>query len=317
MDKGKKTIDMQAVLIAENFKSDFKQVQAKGPSCLMPCVNVPLLGYTIEFLIWNDIKRLVIFTCDYAKEVSKFVDEFKAESLSIKVIKTSEVPTVTSVIKDLDAKDLLTEDFLLINSHVVTNINIHEAIKAHNKRKSKDVPMLMTKLFIRCPLESKLRCRQDMLSLVSNNNDNQILKYESMVDKKRVKINEFFEFKRSKHSSLNVRLDLLDCEVDIVNQNILSVLEEFSNFEEFKDEFINHITSSEIIVDKIFMHEVTGVGYFSKITNAQIYFQTCTDTIHNENRLLKSNSLVEYQNLLLEQTDNINYKGLNEKIGSF
>ena len=323
MDQGKKDKGMQAVIIADSFKNSFGFIQNKSPTCLMPCVNTPLLAYTIEFLVYNNIKQLIIFAYDHKKAISDFIDSLTTVDISIKLIRCSERPSVTSAIKDLDGMDLIKNDFLLINGHIITNIDISKAIEEHNKRKAEDKPMLMTKLFMRCPLDDKIRNSQDLITLVTNNENKQIMKYESMSGRKRCKVNQHFEFKQSKHTSLDVRMDLLDCDIDIVSQSIIGVLEDFANFEQFKDDFINHVIESDIITDKVFMHEVRGNAYFSRVNNYQVYFQSCMDSIHRESypicpgANIDTKSLVENQNIIMSQQESVQFKGMNEKLGSF
>lgn len=100
-------------------------------------------------------------------------------------------------------------------------------------------------------------------------------------------------------------------------------MEDHSNFEQFKDDFINHVTDSEIIVDKIFIHEISGIEYFSRINTYQGYFQTSMDVIQRKcfptspGANIDSDSLIEYQNFIVNQQENCHFKGNNEKIGSF
>lgn len=319
----KKDQGMQAVLIADNTKTSFGFIQSQSSTSLMPVANTPLLAYTIEFLIFNNISQLIIFAYEHKKEISEFIDTQNSLDIKIKLIKCSERPSVTSAIKDLDNMDLLKGDFLLVNSHVITNIDISKAIAAHNERKAKEVPMLMTKCFTKVTYDSKLRNPQDLVTVVSNNLDRQILKYENMERKRKCKVNQFFEFKQKKHYSLNVQMDLLDCDIDIVNQSIIGILEDFANFEQFKSEFINHVTESEIITDKVYFHEISGLNYLSRVNNAQVYFQTCMDVLQRESYPISpganidTHSLMEYNNIIINFQDNVNFKGMNEKLGAF
>lgn len=292
----------------------------------MPLAGTPLINYTIEFLMLNKVKILTIFAFEHQKAISAFIESLGVVDIEIRLVKWEDKPSVTSVLKDLDKMGKFKNDILMINSHIVTNLDISEALEAHNLRKKKDTPMLMTKIFIKCPLKSKIRDTKDLITIVSDGNDtpskNQIFKYESMANQKCCKVNEYFEFKRKKHPCINVRMGLLDWDIDIINPSLISILEDFSNFDHFKDDFINHITENEIIVDKIFMHEIEGISYFSRVNNPQNYFQTCMDVIQRlsfpicPGANVDSNSLIEYENLIFNQQENCNFGGMNEKLGS-
>ena len=111
--------------------------------------------------------------------------------------------------------------------------------------------------------------------------------------------------------------------MEIITPALTSILEDFANFDKYKDDFINHVTESEIIVDKVFMEEIEGVEYFSRVTTPQIYFQTCIDIIQRKafpicpGANIDSKSLIEYQNLVINNQENVHFHGNNEKIGSF
>jgi len=274
MDKKKDERIKQAIIIADYSKTSFGHIQSQSPTCLIPCVNTPLLGYTIEFLIYNNISQLTIFAYEHKKAISDFLDSHNFYGIDIRLVRCSERPSVTSVIRELDGEDLIKGDFLLVNGHVITNIDISKAIEEHNKRKAQDVPMLMTKLFIKNSFESKRRSPQDLVTIVTNSETKEMYKYESMHNKTKSVLNKHFEFSQKKHASLDVAMSLIDCDIDIIShQSIVGILEDFSNFDQFKDEFINHVTESEIIVDKVYFHEVEGIDYFCRVTNPQVYFQ--------------------------------------------
>ena len=181
--------------------------------------------------------------------------------------------------------------------------------------------MLMTKLFIKCPIDSKRRCQSDLISLVINENTQELLKYQSMEKEIKCKINDNFEFKQNKHSHLYVTMGLIDCDIDIVGQNIISILEDFSHFDEFKDEFINHVTKSEIISDKIYVHEVEGDNYFLRVSNPQLYYQSFIDgvqrhIISDESVKFNAESFILHDCFTISSEDSVDFKSINESNGS-
>ena len=209
MDAGKDH-GFHGVIIADNFLTDFGIIQKTKPSCLLPVVNCPLISYPIEFLVYNRVKKLTVFVYEHKYEISSYIHSLDIADLEINVYECSEKPSVTSVIKDMEKMNRFKNDIILVNSHIVSNIDISKAIKEHNERKAKDVPMIMTKLFTHIPLRSKLRSEKDLITVVEDSQTGQILKYETMDDKKKCNVNEFFEFKKKYHSALDVRMDLYD-----------------------------------------------------------------------------------------------------------
>ena len=251
---------MKAIIIADPGKLP-GPFQKRHVLSVVPEIDQPVILCTMEFLISNNITNIIIIVQDSNKqEISNIIDSEKYVGVNYRIIKKSQDSSITSVIKFLDTKDLLDDDFIIVNGFVISNFDISGAIKAHKLRKQNEAPMLLTKCFTRVPFNSDFRGEE--ISIVFNNADQDILKYERMSDKKACKINQFFQYNPKKHRSLTIRMDLMDCEVDIISPNILSILGDSDHYDYFKDEFINHVVESEIISDKVYFHEVKEVTHY-------------------------------------------------------
>lgn len=49
---------LQAVLIADSFAETFRPVTFEQPKVLLPIVQVPMIGYTLEFLASNGVEEV-------------------------------------------------------------------------------------------------------------------------------------------------------------------------------------------------------------------------------------------------------------------
>ena len=74
MDKKKNERIFQAVMIADSLKNSFEIFERSCPTILMPCLNIPMLRYTVEFLISNSITELFIFAHSNQKEILEFIN---------------------------------------------------------------------------------------------------------------------------------------------------------------------------------------------------------------------------------------------------
>ena len=130
---------MQALIIADNFENKFKPLCNKSnPSCLFPIANVPNLCYIIEFLIMNNIKKIVIATSEHREKLDQFVKAQKYKEKGVKVdvkgIKT-ESESFGDALREVAEMRVLKDDFLVVRGDIITNINLHEALKMHLKVK--------------------------------------------------------------------------------------------------------------------------------------------------------------------------------------
>jgi translation initiation factor eIF-2B subunit epsilon len=64
--------------------------------------------------------------------------------LNVKVVQTPEVMSVGDALRELDARQLITNDFILTSGDLVSNIKLDKAIEAHRARKKTDKNAIMT-----------------------------------------------------------------------------------------------------------------------------------------------------------------------------
>jgi hypothetical protein len=49
---------LQAILLADSFEKSFRPITWESPKCLLPLVNVPMIDYTMQFLIMNEVDEV-------------------------------------------------------------------------------------------------------------------------------------------------------------------------------------------------------------------------------------------------------------------
>ena len=63
---------------------------------------------------------------------------------SVKLIVSQELRSMGDALRDLDSKQLISSDFILISGDVVSNIDLSDILEKHNKRKVADKNSIMT-----------------------------------------------------------------------------------------------------------------------------------------------------------------------------
>ena len=48
---------LQAILLADSFSKTFRPITLQSPKVMLPLLNIPMLEYTIEFLLQNGIEE--------------------------------------------------------------------------------------------------------------------------------------------------------------------------------------------------------------------------------------------------------------------
>ena len=62
-------------MIADSFNVRFAPLSLDLPRALMPLANVPLIDYTIDFLVSCGVEEIVLFCCTFAQEIQQHVSQ--------------------------------------------------------------------------------------------------------------------------------------------------------------------------------------------------------------------------------------------------
>jgi translation initiation factor eIF-2B subunit epsilon len=69
----KRTEVLQAVVLADSFQTKLRPVTFGTPKVLLPLVNVPMINYTLEFLVTGGVQEIFVFCCAHAEEIEAYI----------------------------------------------------------------------------------------------------------------------------------------------------------------------------------------------------------------------------------------------------
>lgn len=137
-----------AVVLADSFDGRFQPLTLRRPRCLLPFCGVPLLNFTLERLLAAGVSKCHILANSHATLVRSHVDSLrKAGALAGIDVVVYAVPDARSVgdaMRELDAKELIRGDFILVQPDCVGNVDIKEQVRAHVERRKVDKDAIMT-----------------------------------------------------------------------------------------------------------------------------------------------------------------------------
>jgi translation initiation factor eIF-2B subunit epsilon len=116
---------------------------------LIPLANVPLLEYALESLALSGMQEIFIVCCAHSEKIKSYLAQSKwSKSLMplVKTVVSQELRSMGDALRELDTKQLLQNDFVLMTGDVVSNINLTSILTAHHERKQKDKNSIMTLL---------------------------------------------------------------------------------------------------------------------------------------------------------------------------
>jgi translation initiation factor eIF-2B subunit epsilon len=142
MVEGKLTFELwkkrlTGVIVADTFLNKFTPISREMPRALFPICNVPNLHYVIEFLIMNGINHIIVAAKQGHREALKdqvrLYPKGKHHHVSIEVRGLEDSVCTGDVLREVDQSGIIKDDFVLVNSDFVSNIDLEEALRSHYK----------------------------------------------------------------------------------------------------------------------------------------------------------------------------------------
>ena len=126
---------MKAMIFAAGLGTRLKPFTDNHPKALAIVNGKPLLQRNIEYLKSFGIDEIVINVHHFADQIIEFLEE--NNYFGIEIIISDETDQVLETGGGLvKAKDNFTEDFLVMNVDILTDLNLAEFIKAHQENKA-------------------------------------------------------------------------------------------------------------------------------------------------------------------------------------
>ncbi|KAJ1336706.1 hypothetical protein BSLG_007025 [Batrachochytrium salamandrivorans] len=247
--------------------------------CLMPLANMPMIEYTLELLATSNIKEIFIVCCSHAESIKDYIRQSrwaKSVSPSITIIVSQELRSMGDVLRDLDAKQVLQSDFVLVNGDTVSNIDLTQVINEHKQRRIKDKNAIMTMLLKRASPNHPTRARGEEELFVIDTKSSECVHYESFEKfpvKRKIKLNPDL-FKA--HSELSVHNDLIDAQVDICSIEVSALFTENFDYQDIRKDFLRGILESDLLGKTIFCH-ISESGYAARVSTPQMYHAVSND----------------------------------------
>jgi translation initiation factor eIF-2B subunit epsilon len=114
---------------------------------LIPLANVPLLEYALESLALSGIQEIFIVCCAHSLKIISYLNQSRWSKSIVPIVRTvvsQELRSIGDALRELDSKQLLQNDFVLMTGDVVSNINVGPILALHNERKRTDKNSIMT-----------------------------------------------------------------------------------------------------------------------------------------------------------------------------
>lgn len=124
---------MKAMIMAAGFGTRLKPLTDKIPKALVPVLNKPILERNIECLVGFGIKDIIINAHYHMEQLERYIKACKIPGVNLSIsLEPDEILGTGGGLSKCRA--FLSDDtFMLINSDILTDIDLYKAVESHNK----------------------------------------------------------------------------------------------------------------------------------------------------------------------------------------
>ncbi|OUM69469.1 hypothetical protein PIROE2DRAFT_35550, partial [Piromyces sp. E2] len=196
----------------------------------------------------------------------------------IHTIAMQECYSVGDAIRELDAKQLLRGDFILVSGDVISNVSLDTILEEHKKRRETDKNCIMTMVLKQASPNHRLRAQGEESLYILDSKTNQCVHCEPLElypQKNKFKVDiEAFE----SHPSVQIRNDLVDCQIDICTLEVPALFTENFDYQDIRKDFVRGILQSDILGKTIYCHILSN-QYAARAKSTKMYDAITKDVI--------------------------------------
>ncbi|PLB50219.1 translation initiation factor 2B, epsilon subunit [Aspergillus steynii IBT 23096] len=275
---------LQAVVLADTFETRFEPFTLDTPRCLLPLANTPLIEYTLEFLANAGVEDVFLYGGAHSDQLEKYINASKWRSLSspfkqLNFLKSTST-SVGDVMRDLDGKHLITGDFIVVSGDVISNMPIEGALAKHRARREKDKNAIMTMILREAGRNHRTKSTSVSPVFVVDPTKDRCLHYEEIdhhsSESSRLNIDSEIILT---HRELDIRQDLIDCNIDICTPDVLSLWSDSFDYQTPRKQFLFGVLKDYELNGKTIHTHIIKDHYAARVRNLKAYDAVSRDVI--------------------------------------
>ncbi|KAL4874517.1 nucleotide-diphospho-sugar transferase [Aspergillus karnatakaensis] len=275
---------LQAVVLADTFETRFEPFTLDRPRCLLPLANTPLIEYTFEFLANAGVEEVFLYGGAHSDQLESYItaSKWRAPSSPFKqfTFLKSTSTSVGDVMRDLDGKHLITGDFLVVSGDVISNLPIEGALAKHRARRQADKNAIMTMILREAGRNHRAKASSVSPVFVVDPTKDRCLHYEEIdhhsPESSRLTIDSEII---TTFSEIDIRQDLIDCNVDICTPDVLSLWSDSFDYQTPRKQFLYGVLKDYELNGKTIHTHIIQDHYVARVRNLKAYDAVSKDVI--------------------------------------
>ncbi len=199
--------------------------------------------------------------------------------MHIQVITSPECTSIGDALRDIDSKDIIQGDFILVSGDVVSNMNLSRALATHRSRRQADKNMIMTMVLKpSTPFHrSRERCETSVFCIDPSTQE--CIHYEPIESESQKWGAKLDAALLESHRAIDIRYDLIDCQIDICSLNVLALFTENFDYQDMRKDFFRGILQCDILGHRIGCYELAADEYAARVRSSHLYDSVSRDII--------------------------------------
>ncbi|MCJ1307770.1 hypothetical protein MMC25_001418 [Agyrium rufum] len=275
----------ESMVLADSFERKFAPFSLERPRCLILLANVPLIEYTLEFLANSGVEHVFVYCGAHVDQVESYINASKwklntSPFKSCTVLKSA-ATSAGDAMRDLDTRDLITGDFLLVSGDVISNVPIEPILVRHRARREKDKNAIMTMVLREAGRDHRTKRRGRRPVFVINPTTDRCLHYEE-IPRRPGKAGRYLEIDTdllSMHDEIELREDLIDCYIDICTPDVLGLWSDNFDYQSVRTSFLFGVLKDYELNGKTIHTEILTDHYAARVRSLHAYDAVSKDII--------------------------------------
>ncbi|OTA55145.1 nucleotide-diphospho-sugar transferase [Hypoxylon sp. EC38] len=278
---------LQAVLIADSFQTRFYPFSLEKPRCLLPLANTPLIEYSLEFLAMNGVQEVFIYCGNHHDQIERYIHDSRWSPTSrscpfssLEFIRVADARSIGDFLRDLDKRNIIGGDFVLVHGDLVANISLEEALAAHRARREANRDSCMT-MVLREAGEGGHNTKTKGITpaFIIDPNAKRCLHYEEIHP---LQTDHYVTLDPTilENREAEARTDLIDAEIDICTPDVLALWSESFDYELPRANFLHGVLKDWELNGKMIHTKIVKEGYSARVRNLQMYDAISRDILN-------------------------------------
>lgn len=258
-----------AVILADSFDRRFSPLTLFRPRCLLPFCGVPLINFSLERLLQAQVSNVHILANSHAHLIRHHIDSLRKVGalfgMDVVVHSVPDARSVGDAMRELDSKELIRGDFILLQPDCVGNVNIKEQVRIHAERRKADKDVIMTIGTMQISLTARNSPRAARAIMAVRPGTDQLLHYDPEVLNPIKTSLPFEKLFSDANPEVELRWDLRETGVDICSFEVPPLFSENFDYQALRSDFVVGILTSDLLDSKLYVHvgnatDIVGPG---------------------------------------------------------